>query len=103
MIKVGGFFNVRVVMKGETYGRRGVLTHADDRPMIEFYDARHADYDFGDRGQFVSRYYLDTLAETARQGRGVQLDGGVPAWALDAIDLRCAIQYARGVVQGATA
>lgn len=98
MIKVGGRFNVRVVQCGEHYGRHDCLTHDDARPMVEFYDADHSDADFGERGQFVSRYYLETLEKHAKKcAGGLQLDGAVKAWAIDQIDLRCAIEYARGV------
>ena len=34
-------FNVRIVNKGDRYGRADCLTHDDDRPMVEFYDRRY--------------------------------------------------------------
>ena len=67
-------FNVRIVNKGDRYGRADCLTHDDDRPMVEFYDRRYQHGDWPDRGQFVSRYYGSTLLEG--ENRGLCLDGG---------------------------
>lgn len=69
-------FRVRVVRKGDSYGLNDMLTHQEDEPMVEFYDAR---YDFSPgRGQFVSRYYLRTLRD--RNYLHLQLEGGVRDW-----------------------
>lgn len=67
-------FNVRIVNKGDRYGRADCLTHDEDRPMVEFYDRRYQHGDWPDRGQFVSRYYISTLLEG--ENRGLCLDGG---------------------------
>ncbi len=88
MLKIGKY-NVRIVSKGERYGREDCLTHDDDRPMVEFYDRRSAsdDYerysedDWQSRGYFVSRYYVGTLLGTDGFYKGVPtgglcLDGG---------------------------
>jgi hypothetical protein len=48
------------------------------RPLVEFYDTR---FPQTPDGQFVSRYYLDTLL-TGRQ-TGLNLQGDVPAWSID--------------------
>lgn len=74
-------FNVRIVNKGDRYGRADCLTHDDDRPMVEFYDHRYTHGDWADRGQFVSRYYVGTLLGTDGFYKGVPtgglcLDGG---------------------------
>jgi len=71
-------FTVRFVNKGDTYGRDFCLTHDKDEPMIEFYDARYPHTEFG---QFVSRYYVETLR--GHTG-GLILDGGIPAWTVSA-------------------
>ena len=105
MLKVtndeGRVFNVRVVEEGGEYGRGGVLIHDDHRPMIEFYDAtfeddpRFAD-DWDGLGQFVSRYYLETLADGIGEGRlehGLALDGGHPVWTVSAKNVREAVAY----------
>jgi hypothetical protein len=45
---------------------------------VSFYDTR---YDNSDYGQFVSRYYTDTLL-VSEDDRGIYLDGGVPDWSI---------------------
>lgn len=67
---------VRIVEKGDKYGLDDCLDN-DGKPLVEFYDTR---YEHTDLGQFVSRYFLDTLAEGER---GLNLDGGVPAWSVN--------------------
>jgi hypothetical protein len=58
MLKVNKY-NVRIVRKGDRYGRDDCLTHDDDRPVVEFYDSNYPTDD--GRGGFVSRYYVGTL------------------------------------------
>jgi len=76
MIKVfndrGMIWLVRIVQKGDKYGRNFCLEHDKDDPMVEFYA-------LVDSMQFVSRYYLSTLLEGGQE-RGLCLDDGVPAW-----------------------
>lgn len=43
---------------------------------IEFYDAR---YEHTDLGQFVARYYIDTIIDHTS---GLNLHDGVPAWCI---------------------
>lgn len=73
----------RVVFQGEKCGRAGCLIA--DETLVELYDAR---FDFepwlGFKGQFVSRYKLDTFLGV-RGGLG--LDFGIPAWTLGAGDV----------------
>ena len=59
-------FNARLILKGETYGLNDVLTHDKPEPLIEFYDARYMHTKFG---QFVSRYYLSTIADVVAKGQ----------------------------------
>jgi hypothetical protein len=70
---------VRIVREGDRYGRNDCLTHDGMLPLVEFYDLRHM---HTDRGQFVSRYFVDTL-QGHPVGRGLSLDGGVPSWTID--------------------
>lgn len=96
-------FHVRLVRVGERYGRGDCLTHGDAMygrpakpdalPLIEFYDARYTDK-FGPRGQFVSRYCFDTVAACARDNRGINLDGGIHDWFVDADNIRDAFTWA---------
>lgn len=92
-----GAFNVRLVRSGSKYGRRDSLTHDSERTMIEFYDTRHTDPDFEGRGQFVSRYYLSTLASDGRRRgpeHGLDMHGGVPSWKLSGEELGEALNWA---------
>jgi hypothetical protein len=69
-------FNVRVVNKGDKYGRDFCLTHEGDKQLVEFYDARYPHTEFG---QFVSSYYKETLLGEDGYGDaegGLCLDGG---------------------------
>lgn len=94
-------FNVRLVHEGERYGRDGVLTHDEPDPLIEFYDGARAgdwpDAFSGNLGQFVSRYYLSTLAETTWWGDGLCLDGGVPEWTVAGDSLARALNMIKEV------
>jgi hypothetical protein len=80
----GRTFTVRIVRKGDTYGRDRCLTHEDDATLVEFYDATYAgNTGFDAEGQFVARYYAETLL--ARDGNhALHLDFRVPAWTIDA-------------------
>lgn len=79
---------VRLVHRGDRYGRNGCLTHDEDEPYVEFFDN---DFDhepwLGIHAQFVSRYYISTLPESDPY-RGLCLDGGVPKWTLSAEEMR---------------
>lgn len=72
---------IRRVEKGETFGLDFCLTHDQEDPFIEFYDARHR---HGPFGQFVSRYYLSTLKESSHSHYlGINLHGGEDDWKID--------------------
>lgn len=97
-----GKWRVHLVMPGDHYGRGDVLTyeqedadkHGSGLPLVEFYDTSSDPVAFPG-GQFVSRYYMDTLLGTdnlnlglpIRDMQALSLDGGVPAWTLNGIDL----------------
>jgi len=76
-------FNLRVVLIGDSYGLNDCLIHDDSEyqlgNLVEFYDAR---YPHTQHGQFISRYYVNTLLERD-QLYGLCLDGGIPDWAID--------------------
>lgn len=90
----GRTFVAAIVPTGGRYGRNAVLVN-DDGPMVEFYDATHADNPgFSDMqvngrtvGQFASRYFVATLQGRdgfgTRHARPLNLDGGVPVWTVD--------------------
>ncbi len=86
MIKVE-IFNIRIVNLGDRYGRDDCLTNAKG-PMVEFYDSR---YPLTPRGQFVSRYFIETLTE--REPAGLCLDGGIPDWTVSAEGMKQVLEY----------
>ena len=85
----GRAFNVRLVRRGDRYGLDDCLVHDKDGALVEFWDATYEnDPRFSEGlGQFVSRYFLDTLTGQDGFGRdhrrgssGLDLCGHVPAW-----------------------
>ena len=90
-------FNVRVVNKGEKYGLDFCLTHNSDKPLVEFYDTRYPHTEFG---QFVSRYYVETILGEDGYGSeegGLNLDGGIPEWTVSAKDMETVRNFLKGV------
>ncbi len=77
----GVVFNVRIVEQDDNYGLKNVLVHDKEMPLVEFYDSRFKDK-FTEYGQFVSRYYLDTLLDR-KDDVGLCLQGGVPEWGIE--------------------
>lgn len=92
--ETGRKFTVRLVNKGDHYGRNMKLIHDKTDPLVEFYDRNHLHEkspNGEDLGQFVSRYYLSTLTGQVRFGKnifdgetGLNLDAGIDAWKIDA-------------------
>ncbi len=77
-----GIFFVRLVRKGDTYGRDDCLTHDEDEPLVEFYDSR---YPHTPRGQFISSYYLSVFMGASD---GIDLYGGEPEWKATAEEVK---------------
>ena len=104
----GRTFAVRIVRKGDAYGLHDCLIHDEDKPLVEFYDASQDPKKFGERGQFVSRYYVDTLTgrdgfgRDIRNGYALNLHGGVEAWTLDPVAASQAVDWAASQVYGVT-
>jgi hypothetical protein len=88
-------FNVRIINTGDKYGVNDCLTNTK-APMIEFYDSRFTHGADGARGQFVARYYTETLTNSGCT-HGLCLDGGVPAWSVSAEGMQQVIEYIKGV------
>jgi len=87
-------WTVRVVFQGDRYGRDMCLVHDDAEPMIEFYDAEYdfdKDVDGRVLGQFVSRYCSETLLDDHDISCGLNLDGGIPKWSINAACYRVII------------
>lgn len=82
----GKDFMVRLVRKGDSYGRSRCLTHDESDPLVEFYSVNKKE------DQFVSRYYLSTLNEHDLF-YGLCLDGGVPAWNISSENVQYVIGH----------
>lgn len=65
-------------------------------PLVEFYDLRYRNVrGFTPDGQFVSRYYLEALV--GRDERyGLDLQGDVPNWTIDAATMRTVAAWLYG-------
>jgi len=104
-------FNVVLIRKGDRYGRNDCLTHVEDDPAVEFWDAKHENdprFTLG-LGQFVSSYCLRTLtgqdggySDDHRQTRsGIQLWGDVREWCVtgdNVIDALAAVEAIVGPI-----
>lgn len=90
---------VRIVRKGDRYGREDCLVHERALPLLEFYDGRYPDPSFMGRGQFVSRYYLDSLWRHP-VGHGLYLQGDVQEWRVGWLTLKAAMDWAAGRLLG---
>ena len=88
-------FNVRIVNTGDKYGVNDCLTNTKG-PMVEFYDSRFKSGWDKERGQFVTRYYVETLINSYYP-HGLCLDGGVPAWTVSAEGMQQVIAFIEGV------
>ncbi|MBS3912686.1 MAG: hypothetical protein KGZ70_12845 [Hydrogenophaga sp.] len=75
-------FAIRLVKRGEKYGREDCLTWDKDEPAVEFYYLNNeVSKSFELRGYFVSRYYYTTLRFSSKNKvteSGLCLDGGDP-------------------------
>ena len=81
-------FVCRVVFRGDSYGLNDCLTHKESQPLVEFYDSR---FQLTPRGQFVSRYYAETILK--HNGGGLSLYGSEPCWSLNAEQFKTARDY----------
>jgi len=90
-VKQVELFNIRIVNTGDKYGVNDCLTN-NNAPMIEFYDARFTHGADGARGQFVTRYYIETLTDSGCPN-GLCLDGGVFAWTVSSDGMRQVLEY----------
>ena len=98
MIQVQDRFNVRIVRRGDKYGRDDSLTHNGSEPLVELYDAWQGGFSIASRGQFISRYYASTLLASSG---GLCLDGGVPDWNVTAEAMTDVRRYVRGALMEA--
>lgn len=89
----GLVLNVKRVDPGEYWGRNQCMKAT--QTLIEFWDARYSN--FGPLGQFISNYNLSTLVGHDPM-EGINLDGGVPDWEIDAAALRLALWEVAGLI-----
>lgn len=86
----------RLVMAGDRYGLDDCLVAGDNGetgPMLEFYDTRYPEMPgWSGRGQFVARFYTDTLDEGGWSGADASLGGG--AWRVSAENMGAARLWA---------
>lgn len=74
-------WTARLLTEGDQYGRSGALAwEHENRPGVEFYDTRYPHTEFG---QFVGRYFVETLLEGNTANTGLNLDMGIPDWSID--------------------
>jgi len=99
----GRTFTVRVLTEGDKYGRNDCLTLETDltlydepQTVVEFYDKTYIE-GFTPLGQFVSRYYYETLVDALYSG--INLDGGVDVWHVSAENVQDALAFAYTVTQ----
>ena len=95
----GRTFTVRIIHEGDRYGLNDCLTHDESAPMVEFFDKTYEEAvfqieGFTPLGQFVSRYYLKTLAKDDGADYGINLHGGVDVWRVSAQNRADAIAFA---------
>jgi hypothetical protein len=92
----GRTFAVRILPAGAHQG--GGARRVTDVAMVEFYDTTYADdgyepggqHGYGPLGQFVTRYTFGTMI--SHEG-GLNLDGGVDVWSVDAATMRQITQW----------
>lgn len=73
-------FTIRVVERGDAYGRDFALTYEKSEPMVEVYDLRYMHTEYG---QFITSYYVNTLLYL-NEGSVLDLVGYEPDWYLTA-------------------
>lgn len=78
----GRQFAVKLLSRGDRYGLEKCLEWDSDKMGVEFYDVKYAGDGFDELGQFVSRYYAETLVGTPTHA-DFSLAGGVAAWTID--------------------
>ena len=98
VMKTFGNFNVRILRQHDRYGLEDCLIHNDEEePIVEFYDNRYVNDGDWKRGQFVARYYAETLREDCVRiyQYGLQLEGDIPAWHIHPVDMALIFRWLR--------
>ncbi|MBU3173311.1 hypothetical protein [Clostridium estertheticum] len=82
-------FAVRVISKGDKWGRNRSLTFDNDTKVIEFYDVTYAgtsEY-YDELGQFVTSYNLSTIMEIDNYNRALSLIDYEKVWSIDGCNI----------------
>lgn len=90
-----GKWTIKVVPSGDASRRNTGHADLDSDSIVQFYDNSQSKEAFGEDGQFVSSYYLQTLRE--HKGGGLCLDGGIPAWTVSAEDYAVVRKYLKAL------
>lgn len=100
------YMRMVLILPGDRHGTpdaEGRRPFVSDEPMVEFYDTRFA-HDPEHGGQFVSRYYAETLLSGLKRGglsKGLLLDGRVSGWDVAAPDIELAMAWVEGALAAA--
>ena len=96
-------FRVVLLLDGKSDNFPAVGRYYEAGPLVEFYDARYRNVrGFTPDGQFVSRYYLESLVGRDRR-YGLDLQGDVSDWTIDASTMLSVILWLREVVRRSVA
>lgn len=86
-------FTIRLLQPGESYGLNQSLTHNEEEPLIEVYDARFDGEP--DLGQFIGRYYISTFMSV---NGALDLHESVPDWTLNTDAVKQSQQWLQAVI-----
>jgi hypothetical protein len=75
---------VRLVERGDSYGKNFCLTNSTHDDYVEFYDPRNPFTNDSDFGYFIARYYKQNIMECKG---GIRLYGDDPAWQISDEDM----------------
>ena len=97
----GNDFLVRIVEKGEWWGRNKALLHEKNDPLVVVFDADGEKYELTYsqvlyrqlNPQMVGAYYLSTLINGETVNTGISFDGRVPRWNVDKENWRKVIEW----------
>lgn len=82
----GRLLNARIVTDGQSHTK---AKPRENDSIVEFWDATNG------RAQFVADFYLSTLRNCRDLGRGLCLNGDVPAWTITARDAYEIVEYSK--------
>lgn len=83
----GRQFAIRVIGKGDNYGRNRCLISEENKQLVEFYDVEGSGAEgFDELGQFISRYYIETIMEIENYGLNLYAD--VEEWSIEVDNIK---------------